>query len=607
SDRVPAFSTLGERETYFFLANPGSDVLRGNHAGNFLDVWRVKQRAVDAATAEVAAGFAENVAIVSNNAGLAARSMDLLAGGANTADSLWGRRLAASLATSTSTDAIAFLRMDKLLQGLAATPLARQSVVNWADFIGHGGRDGEALYYGLEFTPDGARETYLLPVSAQTVSASLVELLAKRLRPIEGWSTPMVIPYQPNPSMFFAANLEGRQLGGILRQERRLFGSPGSAESFTVPDAARHLFTSDILALLRGEIGLAFFPDGDGQSWLMVLPCSSNPEPAFIRSEMKVERSGVTINSRDANWRENVCWAAISQNIFRRLPGDFLVIASHGDLMLATVDQLFNGSTFTNNKDFARAMADAEGNQGLMLYLNIPEIIVRQYPNLSAIMRSLYPRSSGLNSRPPLAMLRRYARGLMAVIAPMGEGDDFIRVTVQSPAPSLGMVAAGVVLGFPTSLRQDGRQAMEKSRENLQTLWLRLQLYASRYGHFPETLEDLAAEMRAPGVPNEFIRNLFIAPAALSRLNAREAATQSYQYVSGVTPNDEPDLPIVYEAEPWSEEFTGWYPLTGSGRGRSESGDFVPYRQYIRLDGQVVVMTDKSFRERVLPRLVERE
>ncbi|MCC8190853.1 MAG: hypothetical protein LIP77_09520, partial [Planctomycetes bacterium] len=32
SDRVPAFSTIGEWVPYFFLANPGSDVLRGNHA-----------------------------------------------------------------------------------------------------------------------------------------------------------------------------------------------------------------------------------------------------------------------------------------------------------------------------------------------------------------------------------------------------------------------------------------------------------------------------------------------------------------------------------------------------------------------------------------------
>lgn len=607
-DRVPAFETMGEWETYFFLSYPGSDVKRGNHAGNYLDIWTVKEHIVDRQASEIAAGFAENMAIVSNNPGLAQACLNLLSGGASVADSDWGRRLAASLSTSTTADAIAYLRMDALLEGLKETPIARNSVVSWADFLGYGGKDGEAMYYGLEFTADGSRETYLLPAAGQATSASLIELLAKRLRPAEKWTTPSVFPYQPNPTMFIAAMLDGRQLGGILRQERRIFGTDASGSDFTVPLEARRLFTNDVLSSLTGEIGLCFYPSAENKlSWLMVLPCSRSPEGYLDKGDNPVERSGATIISNDGGWRTATSWAAITSARFRRLTGNYLVIASEGELLLSAIDNLVGGSSFMGNRDFAQALAKAEQPQGLFFYLNTSEILVRQYPNLPAIMRALYPRSSGLNSRPPLAMLRRYAKGALGVITPASNGEEFTRMTIQAPIPTLAALAGGVVLTFPRSLREDGRRSMMQSRENLQNIWLRMQLYASRFGHFPDSLEDLAADMRSPDVSNEMIRAFFTAPAALSRMDPEAASRNSYRYLSGVTPNDEPDVPLVYEAEPWSEEFTGWYPVTGSNRGPSESGEYLPYRQYIRLDGQVVVIPDKRFKSRVLPRLQERE
>ena len=54
------------------------------------------------------------------------------------------------------------------------------------------------------------------------------------------------------------------------------------------------------------------------------------------------------------------------------------------------------------------ALAEAEKGQGLLFSVNTPEMLGRQYPNFSQLTRSIYPRSSGLNSRPPLALLRRY-------------------------------------------------------------------------------------------------------------------------------------------------------------------------------------------------------
>lgn len=607
AERVPAFETIGEWETFFFLTHPGSDVKRGNHSGNYLDVWQLREHSTSRRSAEIVAGFAENIAIVSNSPALAEKSLALLSGGANLADSQWGRRLAASQSTSSSTDAIAYLRMDELLRGLKDTPIAYAAVGKWADLLGHGGAENEAIYYGLEFTAQGARETFMLPASGQGASASLIELLSKRLRPAEKWNSTSVIPYQPNPALFLGANLDGRQLGGILRQDRRLFGSTNQGDAFVMPPVVRALFSNDLIGLLSGEIGMAFFPSADVKtSWMMVLPCTSSPERTLRKAVSMVERSGATIYADDGDWRNNVAWAAIPASRFRRLSGDFLIIASEGELILTAIDQMVGGSSFTANKDFSQALSASEGAQGMIFYMNMPEIVVRQYPNLSAIMRLLYPRSSGLNSRPPLALLRRHAKGVLGVIAPSAEGEEFTRVTVQSPLPTLGAAGASVVLGFPRSLRQDGRAAMETSRNNMQTIWLRLQLYASRFGHFPDTLEDIASDMRAPDVSNESIRAIFTAPAALSRMDPREASQKSFRYLSGITPSDEPDLPILYEAEAWSDDFTGQYP-TDPSRSMSESGDFVPFRQYIRLDGKLVTMQEKRFVEKILPRIRERE
>ncbi len=604
-DRIPAFQKMAEWETSFFLANPGSEVQRGDHAGNFLDVWRVGKRAGPGARAEMAAGFAENLAVVSNDPGLASACLALLSGGDNLADSSWGKRLAASIPASASADLVGFVRMDALLRGLEGTPIARDSVAAWADFLGYGDK-GEAIYYGLQFTPEGARETYLLPASGKAEGASLVEVLARRLKPAGNWSAPAVVPYQPNPVFHFAAMLDGRQLGGLLRQERRLFGLSDKADAFTLPPAARRLFTNEMSTLFTGEIGLTFFPGAEtAGSWLMVLPCSRNPSTLLGKSESTAERNGATIHSAETDWRKAVCWTAAHPGVFRRLNGNFLLIASDGDIMVATLDQLLAGASFASNKDFVQTLSRAEADQGMFFYINMPEILVRQYPGLSHIMRSLYPRSSGLNSRPPLALLRRYARGALAAIAPAAGESEFTRVTVQSPLPSLGALSAGTVLRFPMSLRSSGRAAMETSRDNLKNLWLRLQFYSSRFGHFPDTLDDLVAEMRV-GMSDDEIRSLLTAPAALSRLSPEEAAARSYRYLSGVTPNDEPDVPILYEAEPWSEDFAGMYP-TQVDRAPAETGDFQPYRQMILLDGKVVVMPERRFREKILPRLSERE
>jgi hypothetical protein len=337
----------------------------------------------------------------------------------------------------------------------------------------------------------------------------------------------------------------------------------------------------------------------------MILPCSEDPTRLLPRPEHQVERAGVAVMSRDVNVAGTPAWSVIRPDVFRRAGGHHLLVASHGDLLFSAIDQLLANSTFSNNKDFVRALAQAESAPGLIFYFNLPEIMVRQYPDLSRLMRTLYPRSSGLNSRPPLTMLRRYARGVLGAIAPSPNGSPFSRVTVQAPLPTLASLAASVVLRYPAALRWEGRGAMQASAENLQNLWMRLQLYSSRYGHFPDSLEDLRESMRTDMTQDE-ITTLFTAPAALTRMPPAEAAKSSYSYLAGITANDEPDLPLIYESAPWSDDFSGMHPDV-PGRAPNETGDFLPYRQYIQLDGKVMVAPEKRFLELIEPRMMESE
>ncbi|MCD7897023.1 MAG: hypothetical protein LUG50_10180, partial [Planctomycetaceae bacterium] len=434
-DREPAFDIMSRWETTFHLAYPGSNVIRGNRRDRqYLDVITVRGSS-RMRPAEIALGFIDNLAVVSNDPLLARRAIDLaLAGPGSTgsvAASRYGRRLAASRPAATDTAAVGFFRIDSLLDRLDGT--AREAVRAWADFIGHGGRDGEALYYGLTLDPDAVRETLFMPAQGTAASSSLLEVVARRLRPAARWTVPAIMPYQPSPTLFFAGMMEGRQLGGILRQERRLFGM-ADEEYFLLPAAGRRLFTNDLLAVLSGEFGLGFYPGPEGEAmWLLVLPCTENPESFIPRAASRIDRANAVISSQDSNWRTALTWTTLSSDQFRGLGGHFLVIASQGELVLSAIDQMVAGSSLMDNRDFTRAMAAVEADPGLVFYLNLPEIVIRQYPNFSSLMRSYYPRSSGFNSRPPLSLLRRYAEGIVGSVPTVGRDDEFIRLAVRGP------------------------------------------------------------------------------------------------------------------------------------------------------------------------------
>ncbi len=608
-DRSAASAAMSEWETVFLVENAGAQAKRSNRADDHIDVWTLPPEG-GGSPAAVAAGFVRNIAVVSNDPVLAERSLALAEGGGDSvAASRPGRRLAVSGAQSGASHLTGFVRMGALLDGLGKIPLARDAVAELANVLGHEGRSGEALYYGLQFGEDGVRETYLLPPEDPAAPPSSLDPVVRVLRPSRAWSTPRLLPYQPSPVLLAAADLDPNAFGA----------APGDVEPlFLLPPEARALLSGDLRGVLTGECTLALYPPapaGIGEpplpdSWILVLRCREDPSSRLAGAARRTDYNGAVIHSsgRD-DWRARLSWAGVSSGAFRRAEGHFLLLASRGGLLANALDQLVSGQSFIENRDFAAALSKAERNQGLFFYYNTEETIAREYPNLSAVMRRLSPRSPGLNSRPPLSLLRRYGKGVTGSIPPpahRADNDGFTRLSVRSPFPTIGALALGIVLRFPVSLREEGRSEMEKSRENLRSLWLRLQLYASRFGHFPETLADLAADMRTGGMDRDAVSALLTAPAALALLSPAEAREGSYAYAEGVTPGDEPDIPVLWEARPWSLEFSGVYPEDGS-KGASETGDFEPFRQYVRLDGTVGIVSERRFQSTVLRRMRERE
>lgn len=607
-DRNQAFDLMAEWETNLFVNTPGTEADRGDHSTSFLDVWTLPRPAGEERRAEAAAGFHENYAVVSNNAALARRVFALPGNaGDSLAESPYGLRLSASAPTAKDSDLYGYLRLREAMRGFVANRVTYNELVAWANLVG--GVDVEdAIYYGVRMVAEGARETYLVPLGGSRSGASVPRSLAAGLRPAGDWTAPTALPYQPSPSRFFSAMFEKGQLGRMVRIENALFGEVALPDFLRVPKEGLSAFSESVIASLTGEIATAYFGadyDQAEASWITVLATQNDITRLLPSSVSVVEKSGVNIHSISRDWRSAISWAAIPETVSKRLKGNFLVFASSGDLLSGAIEQIYSGLVFADNRDFTAAMANAETNQGMLFYLNVPEIAVREFPNLSVMARKYFPRSSGLNSRPPLNLLRRYAAGLLGVVAPGSIENEFLRITVQAPFPSFAAVGLWTVLGYPSSLRASGRDGMAKSRENLQKLWLRLQLFSSRNGHFPLDVDELVADMRT-SMTNDEIRDIFTAPGALFRLGQAEAARNSYHYVSGLTPNDEPDIPLIYETEPWSEDFAGMHPADKNTQPR-ENGAFQSYRQYIRLDGEVVAAPDKVFRERVLKHLEDRE
>lgn len=610
-DRLPAFDEIAVWEMGLFRGTSDINIIRGDHSHNFLDVWEF----VDAdgkAMAEVAAGFANNYLVASNNRALAQKALALIGGGEalSGAPIYTGMAQAMTANAAGDSDIVGLIRMRAVVDGLAYDRTAGDTLAGWIDVLGQGTRSHDAVYYGLKFQPDKNREVLLSPVTAVGSlprNPTLPDVLARTAPKSGAWLIPQVIPSQPAPVAYFTVSQPPAAQGRMISQDSRLFGSSSMTEFLQLPKAAREVFTERVQNELAGEGALALFPtnESDPPQWLAVFSTGSDLTPILPKSEMSIDIAGVTIHSAGTDWRNSLCWTSISSITFRRLQGHFLVFASSGNLLSSTLEQVLAGTTFAANKDFIAAAESAGDGLGMMCYVNLPEILVRLYPNLSVVTRSIFPRSSGFNSRPPLNLLRRYAKGVLITAAPPASASGFLKFNVEAPAPSLGITAGLTVATLPHNLRVAGRQAMAKSRDNLQQLWLKLQLYSSRSGYFPPSLEELREALKL-SMTNDDIKSLFIAPAAIGRVGAERAATESYTYVSGVLPGDEPDMPIIYEALPWNEDFSGMHPKI-EGEAPSESGVFQPYRQYVRLDGKVATVSEKTFREYILPRITERE
>ena len=617
SNRVPAFDALTEWEGQLYGQHIGISVKAGDHSGNYIDVWTLPAADGESRSAEIAAGFAENYAFITNDSVRGAAVVDLVSGGDALVASTLGRRFAAAQefkrgqGSSRGPDATGFVRLGATMSGFTGNPITRAALRSWATLLG-GDEENEAFFYGVRLSRERSQETYLVPIGANQGGIPTVPgIVASLLRPAGEWTVSSAFPYQPSPMFFTSSMCDKAGLSRMLRSENGLFNRSVFP---SLPDEVRSFLTDAVVDRFTGEIGMAYFSSDQGQGrpqappppapWLLAFAVDSDVQAYLPRATQMLEKSGITIRSESQDWRAGVCWATIPASTSRRLRGNFLVVASTGDLLGVAIEQILSGATFADSKDFVSALNSAEPNQGLLFYLNTADILVREFSNFSYIMRTIFPRSSGLNSRPPLNLFRRYARGLLGVVAP-GDAGGFLRVTVQAPCPSLWALALYTVVDFPRSLRDSGRRAMEKSRDNLTKLWLKLQLFSSRNGHFPADIEELAVDMRNNGMTQDDINSILIAPAADYRIGKEAALKRSYLFVNGIMPNDEPDIPLVYEAEPWTDDFAGRHPSDGSPP--RDSGNYISFRQFIQLDGTICTVPESKFQDEVLKRLEERE
>lgn len=596
SQRMPAFECLLRWESVFLAENQQAEYRHENHTTNFLDRWWFAGEN-KSNKAEMAAGYIENVLVITNSFSLAGRVQGLARNGASLMDTTLYRKL-----TSRGFDALGgYIRMGALLDGVKNIQGVQREATGWADILGRGPA-GDALFYGLKIGKDAMTESVLLPTLGQ--DQSLLGLLQPQMRPCSQWQAVDVIPYIPTPQKYYGVALNPAAIAPIVHGDWRIATRDGSF--LGTPQCVANIVSDRLANELTGEIGLALYapvassPDGE-ERWLLVLPCNSNPQN-LLPDGSRVERSGVTIfyqEDQETNngWESSPAWMALRSRQFKNITSDYVVVASEGALLRDVVDQAVAGSTFANDEDFSAAVASVGTNKSLIMYINTNQILVDEYSNISAIYRSLYPRSSGINNRPSLSFLRRFLTPSTGSMRPAG-AEPYAELTIRTPVPLGPAMAAGAVLFCPRNLREDGRRNMDESQGNLANIWTELQLYASRYGRYPKTLQDLVQSFGENTDAGDLMKHRLKAPG-------NHTDEESYGYISGVMPTDESDLPLVYEARAWSEDFKDYYPA--DGRAPRESGDYVPFRQYARLDGQIVVMPETEFVEKIKPRIDDRE
>lgn len=572
--------------------------IEGDLLANGYHVWGDRE----SPCGEMAAGIVRNFLFISSRVDLANNVIALSDGGASLGGAEDGLVLLREGGVSPAPAVVGVVHSAEIGSKLVDNDAAKGVLSVFGDILGKG-RGDAPFYYRLAFDEYGVKESYLCPVPS---SGELLAPLSDRLRVNYGeWTTINALPYNPAPLFVASINAEpGALANWLLLDPTSSLDSPWT-RTLAPSMNLRLALVDEVKKYLAGEMTIAWFgAENEKSKWVLVLALEPNSSSAIPKGNGGGDVNGMAVNSTHVEWKKNMSWMFFPVEMSRRLKRDLFLVASDGEVLSLVASQLVSGTPFTENKDFSSMFSRSTGSGSIMFYFNLQELLVREYSYLASFMREVFPRSSGLNDRPPLTLLRNYATGFLGFVEPAAGADGWL-VNVQGSFPSAALGAGAVLAKMPGAIRSQSRAYIEQSEENLRKMWLIVQLYFTRRGHFPFSLEDLANDMRRTMAEAD-VRALLTSPAAMHKYGKQDAWQRSYKFITGLVPGDEPDLPILYESEPWTEDFSGMFPVK-EGQVPREIGSFLPYRAYVAMDGTVHVISEKVFQDKMVPRLKARE
>lgn len=606
-ERKEPFERLQALKDVFLAANPSFKAQDADHGDDYVDV-------VSGEKAELAVGMVRNYAVACTSGAFARNLIDTARrGGGSLGTSPAYLELAPK--TSPASQVRGFVDMRALLAEVSANELpGAVEMLDFAcDVAGRGKKDG-IIYYDLSVTETGTLEHLVSPAAVETEAGELPGIPARLLQvckpsdPAAALTTTKLVPYQPD--FFLAAFVKPGAFADLLEQSQQPFGGSAYATqlAISIPESLRspsrgilRQIKGNIDALLTGEIAMALLPGKDGApEWLFILSVNNATEAAsaVASGEPAETVSGVGIYSLDKErWKKAQCWAVLGQGNIQNLNASQIVVASSGELMQTVIDQAVAvAASLAENRDFQQRAAAIGQGYSLVWYYNLPAQVSRNYIDFNKYVSSFFPRIKTAVSRPPMSLLSDHVCGLIGGVK-VESGAGTVSSTFSGPFPAAPALSALLALEMPSWIRERSRRYLSESRLGMGNIWLALQTYATNYGHYPENMDEL----RRLFPQAQQARN-FLTPAAVAKVGLEEAARRSYSYVRSLRPTDEPDMPILYESEPWHDEYRGMLQPQPA-----EEGPYLQWRLVLTIDGNIRAYTDEEFNRLVLPRIKARE
>lgn len=597
--------------------------------------------------AEFAFGILRNQVFLATSSALARRIFSVAAGGELERPF---RTTEAYQHLPAHTDSASQIRGFFHLTGFLQTYQSRNlpGPTEWIDFLGDLlGRN--LLYYDLKAEENGIREHFVGTLApGKEEIPTLTQRVSQVCQPVEEgkeWclSLARLVPHRTE--WFFTARTDPISFLALLR-EGGFFG--GSDYAMQVANAIREVLARtlgddlrpDIAPVFQGDVALATFAGGEKTRWLLFLSLADGkrasqlflaPSPkrrvmdlkglpvlSRVESPATVAPSSEKTSDRGEGPKKTSpgtadvtgeVWAILDRSAFPNLTMPYLLVASDLEALGDAIDQATVGGSLAEEPDFRAQAAMVGTNLRVMVYYNLPGVLGVQYRTLlEGLVRATFPPSfASIGSLPPSDVMRTFLAGVVGEMEV--ESDRSVsRTTLISPMGTLPAFAALLVLHTPRWIRERARNDLLVSREHLQRLWLGLQKYATLYGRFPADLMQERKEIlrQCGSLSPEQAESLFLSPAAIPYLGEEEARDSSYRYVTGIRPNDEPDMPILFENGCWHYDYEGQIRPT-AGKEPTDTGEYLPWRLVLTLDGTIKEYREEEFQREILPRIEARE